>query len=100
MLYVSLIFSAVLMVLASAVAWPIGRIRSTDLRCGLSLVAGVFLLCLSLTCGSNPVALQGLLLCGSLVACGHPRRGPLTFLGFSCGATLVAYAVVGVFVYQ
>jgi hypothetical protein len=96
MLYVSLVLSALLLLLAN---WAARRARHAGTAIvGWSLaflVAPFFLMCVL-----PAVALEALLLCGATIVWRAMRRGPSFFLPLSCGATLAAYSVSGLLVLE
>ena len=96
MLYISLIVSTILLLIAN---WLARRSRnSTATIIGSSLafvIVPFFLMCLL-----PAVALQGLFLCVAVLFCFITHRGYSQFLPLSCGATLVAYVLAGVLVFQ
>ena len=94
MLFISLILSALLLLIAN---WSARRTRHADTMIVCSSVAfavGPFFL----MCVLPAVAIQALLLCGATIVWRATRRGPSFFLPLSCGATLVAYGLAGMMV--
>ncbi len=96
MLYISLILSAVLLLISNHAARR-GR-HAAGVIMGWSaifLVVPFFMMCLL-----PAVGIQALLL-GVVAMIWHASgRGPSSFLKLSCGATLVAYGIAGIFVFQ
>jgi hypothetical protein len=95
-LYISLVSSTVLLLIANLIARR-SRHAITGIACiGLAFLFGAFLL----MCILPPVALQSLLLCVAAIVCRITHRGLALFVPFSCGATLIAYGVAGIMVVQ
>lgn len=96
MLFISLILSTLLLLAAN---WLARRSRDAQVTIfGTSfafLIAPFFLMCIS-----PPLALQSLLLCAAVVVWGSTSRGPSFFLKLSLGATLIAYGLSGILVFQ
>lgn len=92
MLYISLVASTLLLIIAN---WSARRVRhagTTIVLSSLAFMIGTFFLTLYLPA----VAIQTLLLCVAAVVWRVTRRGPSLFLGLSCGATVIAYGLVGI----
>ncbi|HEV3164390.1 MAG TPA: hypothetical protein VGZ22_10225 [Isosphaeraceae bacterium] len=96
MLFISLIVSALLLLIVNWFAWRTRHPRTTIVCSSLAFMVGP----LFLTCVLPTVAFQALLLCGATIAWRATRRGPSFFLPLSCGATLVAYGLSGMMVLE
>jgi hypothetical protein len=96
MLFISLILSTLLLLIAN---WLARRARpSSGSIIGTStvfLVGSVFTMCFL-----PALAVQSLLFCLATVVWGAGRRSPSRFLALSGGATLVAYGFSGIIVFQ
>jgi hypothetical protein len=96
MLFISLILSALLLLVTNWLAGR-GRHAGTTIVCSsLAFMVGPFFL----MCVLPAVALQALLLCGATIVWRATHRGPSFFLPLSCGATLVAYSLSGMMVLE
>src|SRR5258708_7015748 len=96
MLFISLILSALLLLIANGSAWRARHAGTTILCSSLAFMVGPFFL----MCVLPAVALQALLLCGVTIVWRATHRGPSFFLTLSCGATLVAYGLSGMLVLE
>ena len=96
MLYISLMASAVLLLFAN---WVVRRSRMPGIVMGCAVpacaIGPFFMMCLLPT-----VAIQSLLLWIAIIVCRHSRRDAWFFLRLSCGATVLAYGLGGILVYQ
>ena len=96
MLIISLILSAVLLLIAN---WSARRGRHAGMTIVCSsavfMVGPFFLMCIW-----PAVSIQALLLCGATIVWRASHRGPGFFLTLSCGATLVAYGFSGIMVME
>jgi hypothetical protein len=88
MLVVSLVLSAILLLIVNGVVW---LKRDPD-----AIIVCVSLVFFLLMCLFPAVGIQGLLVCGTAYFCRAIRRGPSFFLPLSCGATLVVYGILGI----
>ncbi len=95
MLYVSLMVSAVLLVIVNGVAWGARR-RPSAAIVGIGVVFSA--LPLFVGCMFPTVALQAVLLGGALLIWRATKRGPAFFSALSCGATVAAYGVMSLVV--
>src|SRR5262245_30975160 len=89
MLFISLILSALLLLIANAIVRCARHPARTTVGAGLAFLLGPVLLMVAFPA----VMLQALLICGAAIVWRVSRRGPSSFLPLSCGATLVAYGV-------
>ncbi len=96
MLYISLIVSTVLLLIANWLAKRSGNATATIIGSSLAFV----LLPFFTMCLLPAVALQGLLLCVAVIICRVTHGGYSRFWPLSCGATLVAYGLAGILVVQ
>lgn len=97
MLYVSLVVSAILLLVVNLIAWraerPVGMIIAKTIAIGLAS-SGVCLVMLP------PVLLQAILVCVAALLWGASHRKPRFFLALSCAATVFAFAIPGFFAYR
>jgi hypothetical protein len=96
MLYVSLIVSAALLIIAN---WAVRRSASPGVAVSLWGAAFVFTPFLMM-CILPAVAIQSLLVWIAVLVWRDSDRGPSYFLKLSCGATLLAYGLAGVLVFR
>jgi hypothetical protein len=97
MLYISLVVSAILLVMVNWSAWraerPLGPILAKAIAIGLGSM-GVCLFMLP------PVTLQAVLVCIAALIWRACRLTPRYFLALSCAATVIAFAIPGCFAFR